>query len=90
MKIENYSPTGWWRVVGPDGELWAESSDEVEIRQRIRPGDIIQRHMRHVKERWETVVSCRLCRDTGRWNECPQDCDGSHIKDLVWVCRCSL
>lgn len=32
-----------WRAVGPDGDLWAESSDEAEVRERARPGDTIQR-----------------------------------------------
>lgn len=31
-----------WRAVGPDGDLWAEASDEAEVRERARAGDTIQ------------------------------------------------
>lgn len=29
----------WWRAVGPDGKVWAEASDEDDVRGRMRPGD---------------------------------------------------
>lgn len=32
-----------WRAIGPDGDLWAESSDEAEVRERARPDDTVQR-----------------------------------------------
>lgn len=52
-----WEPTGWWRSIGPDGELWGESSDELEIRRMARPDDRIQRHIRRVKieEKWENA-----------------------------------
>jgi hypothetical protein len=46
--LENAASAEWqakrlWRAVGPDGDLWAESSDEAEVRERARPADTIQR-----------------------------------------------
>ena len=49
---QNWRPTGWWRAVAPDGSLWCESSDEVEVRRMARPGDTVQRHERVAAERW--------------------------------------
>lgn len=46
--IGEWEPTRWWRAIGPDDELWAESSDEEEIRQLARSGDRIE-HL------WQTV-----------------------------------
>lgn len=48
-------PDGWWMVVGPDGELWCESSSERENRERIRPGDTLWRHEKYVQQRWVKV-----------------------------------
>lgn len=39
---DGYTPQGIWRAIGPDCMLWAESSDEQEIRQRMRPTDKLQ------------------------------------------------
>lgn len=36
----------------------------------------------------ELNTNCKLCRGTGIFIECPQACDGSHILDLRWTCRC--
>jgi hypothetical protein len=44
--------TSWWRVLDENG-VWAESSDEHEVRSRTRPGDRIQVLMRRTEERWE-------------------------------------
>lgn len=33
----------WWHVIAPDGSVWCETSDESEARQRMRPGDRLQR-----------------------------------------------
>lgn len=44
-------PGRWWRAVGPDGKMHAESSDEQEIRGFLRPGDTLQRiYVYEVKE----------------------------------------
>jgi hypothetical protein len=45
-------PGRWWRSVGPDGELWGESSDEEEIREMARPGDVIERLWVATIEQW--------------------------------------
>jgi hypothetical protein len=45
-------PGRWWRSVGPDGELWGESSDEEEIREMARPGDVIERLWVATTEQW--------------------------------------
>jgi len=45
-----------WRAVGPDGDLWAESSDEAEVRERARPGDTIQRfHVTVPRGEWRNA-----------------------------------
>jgi hypothetical protein len=48
----------WWRAVGPDGKLWAESSSESEVRNLMRPGDKLYRDRRVELAEWveqETV-----------------------------------
>ena len=40
---DEMSPGRWWRVLAPDGSLWAEASDEEDVRSRVRPGDRLQR-----------------------------------------------
>lgn len=42
----------WWRVIGPDGELWCETSDEDEARESMRPGDKIQRIWEREDREW--------------------------------------
>lgn len=36
-------PGRWWRVLGPDGSLWCETSDKDEARESMRPRDVLQR-----------------------------------------------
>lgn len=38
-----WQPTRWWTVLAPDGTLWAETSDETDARNRMRPGDTLWR-----------------------------------------------
>ncbi len=49
------APGKWWRAVAPDGSLWAESSNEREIRERMRPGDTLQRSFVALKSEWRDV-----------------------------------
>jgi hypothetical protein len=49
----DWTRTRWWRAVGADGEVWFESSDEREVRERARPGDRIQVLMERIERRWE-------------------------------------
>lgn len=46
-----------WRAVGPDDKVWAESSDEKEVRDMMRPGDRLFRMWRQVETWWEEVAS---------------------------------
>ena len=49
---DGWEPGRWWRVTGPDGQLWCETSDEDEARARVRPGDTLERLWRCVEEEW--------------------------------------
>lgn len=42
----------WWRVIGPDGELWCETSDGDEARESMRPGDTLQRIWEREEQQW--------------------------------------
>lgn len=35
----NWSETGWWRVLAPNGSIWCETSIQSEAIERMRPGD---------------------------------------------------
>lgn len=54
MTANEWSPTRWWRAIGPDGELWCESSDEQEVRDRARPGDRIEHLWSRTEREWRT------------------------------------
>jgi hypothetical protein len=45
-------PTRWWRVVAPDGSVWAETSDEQEARAAVRPGDQLMRLWSVTHSKW--------------------------------------
>ena len=47
--------TRWWRAIDRNGQLWAESSDEQEIRAHARPGDRVQVLMRREALWWADV-----------------------------------
>lgn len=49
---EDWEPGRWWRSIGPDGDLWGESSNEAEIRAMARPGDTIQRLYERNESEW--------------------------------------
>lgn len=53
---DDWQPTGWWRATLPSGKVWAESSNEAEIRQAAKDCPdrcLVERHMRRVDEYWE-------------------------------------
>ncbi len=54
---EEWKPGRWWRVLGPDGDLWCETSDEAEARERARPGDRLERQWVLLKEEWRPADS---------------------------------
>ena len=45
-------PHRLWRAIGPDGELWCESSNEAEVRARAREGDTVQQLWQEVRTEW--------------------------------------
>lgn len=47
-----WRPTRWWRVIAPDGSVWAETSDEDEARSRVRPGDRLERLFERRETEW--------------------------------------
>lgn len=54
VRQHDEEPGRWWRVLGPEGELWCETSDEAEARGNVRPGDRLERlyvakHERYVE-----------------------------------------
>lgn len=50
-----YAPGRWWRVMGPDRSLWCETSVEQEARDRMRPGDTLEREYRAELVMWRAV-----------------------------------
>lgn len=50
--MNDLKPGRWWRVIGPDGRLWCETSDEDEAREAMRPGDQLQRLYRAEIHEW--------------------------------------
>jgi hypothetical protein len=40
---DEYIPGRWWKVTGPDGRLWCETSNEQEARDSMREGDKLER-----------------------------------------------
>jgi hypothetical protein len=53
-KSELY-PGRWWRVLDPNGNLWAETSNEAEARARVRAGDKLQRNYSRIDAEWRDV-----------------------------------
>jgi hypothetical protein len=49
-------PGRWWRVLGMDGDLWCETSDEDEARECMRPGDTLHRLFVELIEEWREVA----------------------------------
>ena len=50
-----WSPTKWWRVVMMDGTVWAESSNEQEVRESATGcpgGGILQRLYERSHSEW--------------------------------------
>lgn len=42
----------WWRVVGPDDSIWAETSNEQEARGLMRPGDRLYKEWVRTEYEW--------------------------------------
>lgn len=53
-----WEPGRWWRAIAPDETVWAESSDEDEVRDLARPGDRIERlWITVVRQEWRQEAS---------------------------------
>lgn len=52
MSDTEWTPGRWWRVLDPQGHVWAESSDEAEVRASMRPGDRLERAEKRTEWRW--------------------------------------
>jgi hypothetical protein len=52
-----WQPGRWFVVVGPDGEVWAETSDEADARSRMRPHDVLWREETREQHRWRVVLT---------------------------------
>jgi hypothetical protein len=56
--------TRWWRVIAPDGSLWAESSDSQEMLEAMRPGDRLQQLWAREDKEWRDVpldLGSKIC-----------------------------
>lgn len=51
-KKPEWEPTVICKAVGPDGNLWAESSSEEDVRKMMRPGDKFYRLYERVEQIW--------------------------------------
>jgi hypothetical protein len=53
--MSEWEPGRWWRVVAPDGSVWAETSDEQEAQEALRPGDTLFRLWRRSEQEWRAA-----------------------------------
>lgn len=50
-----WEATAKFRATAPDGSVWAESSNEAEVRAAARPGDKLYRLWRSTDTEWRPV-----------------------------------
>jgi len=55
-EADEFQAGRWWKVLGPDGELWCETSNEREAREALRPGDKLHRLYEAEKSEWREEV----------------------------------
>lgn len=53
--VGEWKPGGWWKVLGPDGKLWCETSNQAEAIEFMRPGDVLYRHFVQKNQQWRPV-----------------------------------
>lgn len=49
---DDWAPRHVWRAVGPKGDLWAESSSEVEVRALARETDVVEQYYVRPQGEW--------------------------------------
>lgn len=76
-ELGEWQPDGWWRVLGPDGALWCETSDEQEARGSMRPGDSLEQHEQIVFARWQQ----RYVNPPAHKLSCP-----ARVRDVACTC----
>ena len=52
---DEWQPGRWLRVVGPDGQLWCETSSLSEAREAMRPSDKLYRLWYREEREWREV-----------------------------------
>lgn len=52
-ELGEWKTDGWWRVLGPDGALWCETSVESEARDSMRSGDSLEQRETITFARWQ-------------------------------------
>lgn len=55
LPLAPWETGNFWRVIDSDGNLRAESSDEDEVRERMRAGDRLEREFHRSEAKWELV-----------------------------------
>lgn len=55
MEAAEWQRGRWWRVIAPDGSLWAETSSEKEARMLMRPGDRLFKEYVRTEQQWREV-----------------------------------
>lgn len=55
-EIDEFEPTGWWRLLDSAGNIKCESSDRKEIRAFWEAGDKIQRLYEKTQAEWRDEV----------------------------------
>jgi hypothetical protein len=80
--MSDWQPDGWWRVIDANGKLWSESSNEQENRERMRPGDTLQRHECYTQQRWVTIPTTTDYPQYARLEQAQRDYD-QHVGHYI-------
>ena len=49
----NWVPTGWWRVVNRDGQIWCETGNQQEALDSMQPGHILYELYEKKQTQWK-------------------------------------
>ena len=50
-----WEPGRWWRVIGPDGSMWCETSSEEEARDALRLGFRLENLWSRTEYEWRAA-----------------------------------